>query len=274
VTGDVVADLTFGNLPSVPTTRSAELRAVLYREYALLTRNGVNLIFGIVPMLVYLLLVSTSLSNVVGHIDYLGTRVPFFVFLLPFVMTMSVVGASGTTGMALFQEEMTGVSIQLWSYPLRKSRFLLGKMIAALSLVLAQTALGLIVAVLIFSYPFNVTRWIGLLVALILTSVTFNGLFLALAVSIRSYRTFTGISSLSMLVLVFAAPALSTRQDLPTVLQWISWVNPVTYALDAMREVSIFGFGRAWPSLLVLCGLAIFGNAVAVRGLLGRTRNL
>jgi ABC-2 type transport system permease protein len=190
------------------------------------------------------------------------------------VMTMSVVGASGTTGMALFQEEMTGVSIQLWSYPLRKSRFLLGKMIAALSLVLAQTALGLVVAVLIFNYPLNAARWAGLILTLILTSVTFNGLYMALAVSISNFRTFTGISSLSLLVLVFAAPAFSPTQDLPTVLQWISWVNPVTYALDAMREVSIFGFGPAWPSLAVLCGLAVIGNAVAVRGLLRRTRNL
>jgi ABC-2 type transport system permease protein len=269
-----MTDLTFGNAPSMPARRPAELTAVLYREYTLLTRNGVNLLLGIVPMLVYLLLVSTSLSNVVGTIDYQGTRVPFFVFLLPFVMTMSVVGASGTTGMALFQEEMTGVSIQLWSYPLRKSRFLLGKMIAALSLVLAQTALGLVVAVLIFNYPFNAAHWAGLIVTLILTSVTFNGLYMALAVSISNFRTFTGISSLSLLVLVFAAPAFSPTQDLPTVLQWISWVNPVTYALDAMRDVSIFGFGSAWPSLAVLCGLAVIGNAVAVRGLLRRTRNL
>jgi ABC-2 type transport system permease protein len=272
--GDAVTELTFRNAPPVPAKRAAELSAVLYREYALLARNRVNLILGITPMLVYLLLVNTSLSNVVGHIDYKGVRLPFFVFLLPFVMVMSVVGASGTTGIALFQEEMSGVSTQIWSYPLRKSRFLLGKMLAALSLVLAQTALGLVVAVLIFNYPFNVTHWIGLLVGLILASVTFNGLYLAAAVTIRNYRTFSVLTSVSVLVLVFAAPSLSTTQDMPVVLRWISVINPVTYAIDSMRDASIFGFGVAWPSLLVLAGFAVVGNVIASRGLLKRTENL
>jgi ABC-2 type transport system permease protein len=269
-----MAELTFKTAPPVPAGRPSELAAVIYREYALLARNKVNLILGITPMLVYLLLVSTSLSKLIGHIDYQGTRLPFFVFLLPFVMAMSVVGASGTTGIALFQEEMSGVSIQLWSYPLRKSRFLLGKMFAALSLVLAQTALGLIVAVLIFNYPFNVTHWIGLLVGLVLASVTFNGLYLALAVTIRNYRTFSVVTSLSVLVLVFAAPSLSTTQDMPLVLQWISVINPVTYAIDAMRDASVFGWGSAWPSMLVLLGFAIVGNVIASRGLLRRSQNL
>lgn len=269
-----MAELTFTTAPPVATRKAAELSAVLYREYSLLARNRVNLIIGVTPMLVYLLLVSTSLNNVVGHIEYRGTRLPFFVFLLPFVMAMSVVGASGTTGMALFQEEMSGVSTQIWSYPLRKSRFLLGKLLAALSLVLAQTVLGLVVGVLVFNYPFDAQRWIGLFVALVLASVTFNGLYLAAAVSVRNYRTFMVLTNVSMPVFIFSAPSLSTTQDMPTVLRWISVVNPVTYAVDAMRDVSIFGFGVAWPSLLVLAGFAVAGNVAASRGLLRRTRNL
>ena len=269
-----MAELTFKNTPPVPARRVSDLSAVLYREYALLARNRVNLILGITPMLVYLLLVNTSLSNVVGSIDYRGVRLPFFVYLLPFVIAMSVVGGSGTTGMALFQEEMSGVSTQLWSYPLRKSRFLLGKILAAVTLVLAQTLLGLIVAVGIFNYPFDVVHWIGLLVALILTSVTFNGLYLAAAISIRNYRTFMVLTSISVPVLVFSAPSLSTTQQMPKVLQWIAVINPVTYAVDGMRDVSIFGFGAAWPSLVVLSGFAIVGNMIASRGLLRRATNL
>jgi ABC-2 type transport system permease protein len=269
-----MAELNFKNTPPAPARRVADLSAVLYREYALLARNRVNLILGITPMLVYLLLVNTSLSNVVGYIEYRGTRLPFFIYLLPFVMAMSVVGGSGTTGMALFQEEMSGVSTQLWSYPLRRSRFLLGKIIAALMLVLAQTLLGLIVAVGIFNYPFDLVHWIGLLAALILTSATFNGLYLSAAISIRNYRTFMVLTSVSVPVLVFSAPSLSTTQQMPKVMQWISVIDPVTYAVDAMRDVSIFGFSAAWPSLLVLSGFAIAGNVIASRGLLRRVASL
>lgn len=269
-----VTELAFTQVPPVAPKRSADLSAVFYREYALLARNRVNLILGLTPMLVYLLLVNTSLGNVVGQITYRGERLPFSVFLLPMVLAMSVVSASGTTGMALFQEEMSGVSTQLWSWPLRRSRFLLGKLLAGVSLVLAQSLLALVVAVIIFRYPFALSHWIALLVALVLASVAFNGLYLAAAILITDYRTFMVLTSVSVPVLVFAAPSLSTTQQLPLPLQWLSVVNPVTYAVNGMRDAAIFGFGTAWPSLLVLLAVAVAANVLAGRALLRRTENL
>jgi ABC-2 type transport system permease protein len=269
-----MADLAFKNSPPTPTKGSADLSAVFYREYALLARNRVNLILGLTPMLVYLLLVNTALGNVVGDITYKGTQLSFAVFLLPMVLAMSVVSASGTTGMALFQEELSGVSTQLWSYPLRRSRFLLGKLLAGVSLVLAQSLLAILVAVLIFEYPFTLSGWVGLLVALVLASVAFNGLYLAAAILITDFRLFMVLTSVSVPVLVFTAPSLSTTQQLPLVLQWLSVVNPVTYAVNAMRDAALFGIGEAWVSLLVLFGIAVAANTLAGRALLRRTKNL
>lgn len=269
-----MTDLAFKHAPPAASRTHNDLAAVFYREFALLTGNRVNLVFGLAPMLVYLLLVNTSLSNVVGTISYQGSQVPFSVFLLPMVLAMSVVNASGTTGMALFQEEMSGVSTQLWSYPLRRSRFLLGKVLAGVALVVAQSLLAIAVAVAVFHYPFTLGQWLGLLLALALASIAFNGMFLAAAILVREYRTFTVLTSIAMPVLVFAAPALSTTRQLPLVLQWVSVVNPVTYAINGMRDSAIFSVGHAWVSLLVLAAFAVATNAVAARALLRRTRGL
>lgn len=269
-----MTELAFTNSPPPASSRAADLTAVLYREYALLTRNRVNLILGLTPMLVYLLLVNTALSNLVGTISYRGTELQYSLFLLPMVLTMSVVSASGTTGIALFQEEMSGVSTQLWSWPLRRSRFLLGKLLAGVSLVLAQSLLALIVGAILFDYPLDAGRWTSLLVALALSSVAFNGLYMAAAVVIRDFKTFMVLTNVSMLVLVFSAPTLSTPAQLPTVLQWLSVINPVTYAVNGMRDAAVFGFGAALPSLLVLAGIAVVGNGIASRALLRRTQNL
>jgi ABC-2 type transport system permease protein len=142
------------------------------------------------------------------------------------------------------------------------------------SLVLAQSLLGLLVGALIFRYPFQPMQWIALLVALVLTSVAFNGIYLAAALSVSQYRTFMVLASVSVPVLVFAAPSISTVRQLPVVLQWISVVNPVTYAVGAMRDSAIFGFGTAWPSMAILFAVAIAANGLAGRALLRRTRNL
>jgi ABC-2 type transport system permease protein len=269
-----VSDLDFRHTPPQARQRSADLAAVFHREFRLLAGNRVNLVFGLAPTLVYLLLVNTALGNVVGDITYRGTTLPFEVFLLPMVLAMSVVSASGTTGMALFQEEMSGVATQLWSWPMRRSRFLAGKLLAAVALVLAQTLLALAVAVVLFRYPFPLVNWLTLLAALVLAAIAFNGVYLAGAILIRDYRTFSMLASVSVLVLVFTAPAFSTTEQLPAVLRWISVVNPVTYAITGMRDGAVFGPGTAWPSLLVLAGVAVVANAVAGRALLRRTRDL
>jgi hypothetical protein len=41
-----------------------------------------------------------------------------------------------------------------------------------------------------------------------------------------------------------------------------------------MRDAAYFGFGTAWPSLVVLAALALIGNGLAGRGLIRRTENL
>ncbi|MFI1995411.1 ABC transporter permease [Actinoplanes sp. NPDC020271] len=269
-----MTDLAFTTTAPQPARRAADLSAVFYREYALLARNRVNLILGLTPTLVYLLLVNTSLGNVVGEITYRGVTLPFAVFLLPMVLAMSVVSASGTTGMALFQEEMSGVSTQIWSWPLRRSRFLLGKVLAGVSLVLVQSLLALVVAVFLIDYGFSPSHWLGLLFALLLAALAFNGLYLAAAILIRDYRTFMVLTSISVPVLVFSAPSLSTTAQLPLVLQWISVINPVTYAVNAMRDTVVLGLGQAWLSLTVLAVLAVLANGLAGRALLRRTRDL
>lgn len=269
-----MAELSFVHSPPAAQPKPAELSAVLYREYALLARNRVNLILGLTPMLVYLLLVNTSLGNVVNDITYRGQQLRFEIFLMPMVLAMSVVSASGTTGMALFQEEMSGVSKQLWSYPLRRSRFLIGKLSAGVSLVLAQSLLALGVGAMLFDYGLDLGRWIALLVTLTVASVAFNGLYLAAATTITDFRTFMVLTSISVPVLVFSAPSLSTTSQLPTVLRWVSMVNPVTYAVNGMRDAAFFGFGAAWPSVLVLIALAILGNGITSRAMLKRIESL
>ncbi|MFI6323637.1 ABC transporter permease [Nonomuraea sp. NPDC050556] len=270
----MVAKLSFTTTPPTRTAKAADLSAVLYREYALLARNRVYLILGLTPMLVYLLLVNTSLSNLVQNVTYKGAELRFSIFLLPMTLAMSVVSAAGTSGMALFQEELSGVATQLWSYPLRRSRFLLGKVTAGVSLVLGQSLLGLGVAALIFDFPFTLEGWLGLLTTLTLAALAFNGLFLATAIMITDFQVFMVLSNVSIPVLVFSAPSLYTVDSMPTVLQWISKVNPLTYAINGMRDASIFGFGAAWRDMLVLAVMAAVSYAIGGRALINRARNI
>lgn len=261
-----------GMMQEVP--RGTDLRGMIFREIRLLTRNRVNFIFSLLPTLVYLLLMNTSLSNLVGHIQFHGIVLPYGVFLLPMVLMSATLSASMMSGMAMFQEELSGVSTELWSYPLRRSRYLAGKIAVGIGIVVLQTIAALIVAVLVLRVHLAAQNWAGLAVALIITAATFNALYLVVALSIRDFQLFSILMNTSMPVLLFASPSLYNTSNMPLVLRWISVVNPVTYGITGMREAAAFGLHAAWPWLLVLVIIAPVAYLMASWALLRRATRM
>jgi ABC-2 type transport system permease protein len=254
--------------------KNTDLSAMVFREVALLTRNRVNFVFSLMPTLVYLLLVNTSLSNLIKHITYHGVVLSYGVFLLPMVLMSATLSAAMMSGMAMFQEEMSGVSVELWSYPLRRSSYLAGKILVGVSVVILQTAVALLVAVLVLHIHLGLANWGGLIVTLVIAAATFNALYLVVALSIKDFKLFSIITNTSLPILLFAAPSLYGTNDMPELLRWISVVNPVTYAIDAMRDAAAFGLGSAWPSLIVLIVLAPIAYVLASTALLRRASRM
>jgi ABC-2 type transport system permease protein len=271
-----VSRLNFQHPPGVTreAAKGTDLKGMIYREFALLTRNRVNFILSLMPTLVYLLLMNTSLSSLIGRIDYRGLQLPYEVFLLPMVLMSATLSASLMTGMALFQEEMSGVSTELWSYPLRRSRYLAGKILVGIGVVILQTVVALLVAVTVLRFSLGWTNWVALGVTLVTTAVAFNAMYLIVALVIQDFQLFNIITNTSLPILLFSSPALTTTDNMPLVLRWLSTVNPVTYGITGMRDAMAFGFGVTGPALLVLGVLALVSYLVASTALLRRAANM
>ena len=261
-----------GSTREVPA--GTDFRAMIFREFALLTRNRVNFVLSLMPTLVYLLLMNTSLSNLVGQIEYRGVVLPYEVFLLPMVLMSAILSASLISGMALFQEEMSGVSTELWSYPLRRSRYLTGKIMVGVTVVVLQAAVALAVGVLVLRVPLPASHWAALAVMLVVTAAAFNALYLIVALLISDFQLFNIITNTSLSVLLFASPSLYTVDDMPQLLRWLSVINPVTYGVTGLRNAVAFGFDAIGPSLLVLGILAPVSYLLASAALLRRAARM
>lgn len=268
--------LSFASPPAVmgEVPRNTDLYGMVFREIALLTRNRVNFVFSLMPTLVYLLLMNTSLSNLIKNITYHGVVLPYGVFLLPMVLMSATLSAAMMSGMAMFQEEMSGISVELWSYPLRRSSYLAGKILTGVGVVILQTAVALLVALMVLHIHLGLGNWGALAVALVVSAATFNALYLVVALSIKDFKLFSIITNTSLPILLFAAPSLYGTNDMPEVLRWFSVINPVTYAIDAMRDAAAFGLGSAWPSLIVLIVLAPITYILACAALLRRAARM
>ncbi|SOB85361.1 ABC transporter permease [Streptomyces sp. 1331.2] len=277
------AAATTKDAPATAVARQAEagrrtwqhdVLAVLYREYCLLTRNRTNLLLAITPSAVYLLLFATSLSRLIGDVRYQGRPFGYAEFTVPALLLSSMLAAATTAGASLFQERMGNMDVELWSYPLRRGSYITAKLTAGAVLVLAQTLAALALAGVLFSFRWPADHWAALLLATVLASVAFNGLYLLLATAFKDFQRFTVTINVLAPVLLFAAPSFYPVEQMAPLLRWLSWADPVTYGIRCLRDAALFGFGTAWPWMLVLAGIALATGALITRSMVRQARRL
>jgi ABC-2 type transport system permease protein len=235
---------------------SSDVLATLYREYRLLTRNRTNLLLSVIPTAVYILLFATSLNKLIGSVAYAGHAVPYPRFALPAMLLSATLSAATTTGMSLFQERLSRMDIELWSFPLRRSSYILGKLLAAAVLVVLQSVAALLLALVLFRFDWTTGQWAGLVAAAVLAAVAFNGVYLLLATVFSDFQRFTVTINVLTPIMLFASPSFYPPQEMPTLLRWLSWADPVTYGIRAIRDVTLLGFSAAWPWLAILTGMS------------------
>lgn len=249
--------------------RQNAMRAVIYREFLLLTRNRTNLLLAILPTTIYLLLFSTSLNGLVGQIRYHGVLVGYPEFTIPAIMLSSMLAASTTTGTSLFQEETGGMAVELWSYPLSRRAYISGKIIATTALVLVQSVAALLLGVLVFHVGWPASHWVALGLGTMVASLAFNAFFLMLASFVHDFQRFMVLINVIGPLLLFSSPSFYPVDRMPPALRLISMLNPVTYGIDCLREGAIFGFRAMWPFAAALAVAAV-ALAALIAGVLAR----
>jgi ABC-2 type transport system permease protein len=250
------------------------LVATMLREYRLLTRNRTNLLLSIAPTAIYLLLFTTSLSHLVPGLTYRGRVLSYQEFAIPAIMLSSMLAAATTAGTSLFQEELGGMAIELWSHPLRRGSYVLGKLVASSALVLAQSLVALVVGTLIADVGWTAGAWAALLLGTVVAAFGFSGGYLLLATLVRDFQRFMVLINVVGPVMLFASPSFYPAEQMPPAVRWLSAANPVTYGIRCLRDGALFGLSGSWPWLLLLAGLGGIGCGATGAALLRRASRL
>jgi ABC-2 type transport system permease protein len=236
------------------------LRQVLTQvryELLLTLRRGENILVTlIVPVL--LLIFFTSL-NIIPTKN--GSSINF---LLPGILALAIIAAGMVNlGIATAYERYYGVLKRLGSSPLSRSGLIIAKVISILVLEIIQVLLLVGVAVVLYKWQPAGSAWLALGV-IVLGTVTFAGLGLAMAGALRAELTLAGANALFLLFLLIGGGILPL-QHLPTVLADLAQVLPAA-ALTQLLQASMTN-GSTFPisSLVVLAVWAVLILLVAIR---------
>ncbi|HVO77997.1 MAG TPA: ABC transporter permease [Methanomassiliicoccales archaeon] len=190
-------------------------------------------------------------------------------FLTPGVLAQSILFISIFYGLATIWERDLGIVQKLLTTPVPRIGLVSGKALSAGIRALSQALIIYILALLIgVNVDLNPLAITAVLVVVLLGAAIFATLSLIIACLVRTQEKFMGIGQMITMPLFFASNAIYPISLMPSWLQVIAYGNPLTYMVDALRSLMVYGapseFG-VWVDMLVLIGTAAALILIAAR---------
>ncbi len=246
----------------------------LYKRSLLkLIRRPVILYFSLIQPAIWLLLFGQMFNKMVdlpGASSMFGTS-NYMAFFAPGVIMMTMLFGAGQTGLGLIQDMDSGFLDKLLTTPINRFAILLGKMGGDLTRMVMQSSLVITMAVLAGVHIR--TGLFGVFFIIVISGLfgmALAGINTMIALYTRNTEATFLIGNFVNLPLMFTSDAMMPKAFLPTWMENVAKVNPITYGIDGMRGLITTGFdpNKVFPAVLVLgsiAALSIIGATLMFR---------
>ena len=244
------------------------IRAIVYREWKIRATNGAFIFWDIFYPLFYLLVFGVGVNAALGP-PPLGTNVNYDSFFLAGVLGMASFGIAANSSWSFFLDRDNGIFYEMLTYPMRRSEYLLGKVLFNVCIGVVQTIITLAIGCLLLKIRL---QWQLLpLLALTVVAGTAGWFFFysIFALRIRRNDVFNSVTSVFYFVFLFASSMFYPLGPLPRWFRITALANPITWEVDLFRYASI-GIGASKQLTLESIGFGLFvlaSFAYAVRSL-------
>lgn len=196
------------------------------------------------------------------------TRWSFLASLLPMMSLSQVIMLAG---LSVAREREAGTFDQLLVTPLGPRDILIGKAVPPILIGLAQCTIILCIAVFWFKVKF-----VGSLFTLYLTIFIFLvscvGLGLSISAISDSMQQVMVYSFVVLLPIMLLSGMATPVRNMPEALQWFTYINPLRFAIDAVRRIYLEGATLATIAPNFIPMLAVASVTLPTAGWLFRNK--
>ena len=187
-------------------------------------------------------------------------------FLVPGIISMSVLFSSIFSGIELIWDKQFGFLKETLVAPVSRLKIMIGKVLGGATIAVMQGIIILLISLLFGFKIFNV--WFALLsiIAMLITAILFTAIGTAIASKLTDMQGFQLLMNLLVMPLFFLSGALFPLDNLPKAISIITSLNPLTYAVDLIRYflIGINSFSVV-ISIIILIILMSFSVVIASR---------
>jgi ABC-2 type transport system permease protein len=187
-------------------------------------------------------------------------------FLAPGVIGMTILFTAIFSGIELIWDRQFGFLKETLVAPVPRILVMIGRTLGGATVAMIQ---GMIVIVICLVAGFRVTNFKALpeaILVMVLVSIMFTALGTAVASVLSDFQGFQMIMNFLVMPIFFLSGALFPLTNLPTVLNAVATVDPLSYGVDGLRSALIgvahFGLPLDLAVLSVIAALLLGAGSV------------
>jgi ABC-2 type transport system permease protein len=173
---------------------------------------------------------------------------------------MTVLMNSVMSGLSVVWDREFGFLKEILVAPLGRSGIVLGKAVGSATVAVMQGIIMLVLAP-ILGVSLTPLMVLELIPLLILVSVSLSGLGILVASRMRSQQGFQLTVQIIIFPLIFLSGVFFPVNNVPTWMAVISKINPLTYGVDAIRQLFLRGTVGQGVDII---GVTVFGHTMTI----------
>ncbi|MBN1368742.1 MAG: ABC transporter permease [Dehalococcoidaceae bacterium] len=227
---------------------------VAYRELLRFIQERSRLFSSFAMPLIFLIVFGAGFGRMIG------TMVPgvdYIQFMYPGIIAMTVLMNSLMSGISIVWDREFGFLKEILVSPLDRRGVLLGKAAGSAIVAIMQGSIMLVLAPFL-GVSLSLMTVLALIPVLFIISISISSLGLLVASRMKSQQGFQVVIQLIIMPLIFLAGVFYPVNNVPVVMELISKVNPLTYGVDAIRQVFL------GADVSATIGVTVFGHTMTV----------
>lgn len=228
---------------------------VAYREILRFVTERSRIVGSLMMPLLLLVVFGAGFTNVIGA---MAPGVDYIQFMYPGIIAITVLTTSLFAGISVVWDREYGFLREILVAPLSRTGIVLGKAFGATAQAGLQAGLMLILAP-ILGVELSLGIILGLIPLITILSLGLAGLGILMASFMRSQQGFQTLMQVVIFPLIFLAGVFFPVNQVPVWMEVISKVNPLTYGVDAIRQVFL-----GEQAGIVAIGVTLGGHTVTL----------
>lgn len=227
---------------------------VAYRELLRFVTERSRLFSSFTMPLIFLVVFGAGFGKTIGS---MVPGVDYIQFMYPGIIAMTISMNSIMSATSIVWDREFGFLKELLVSPLSRTGIMLGKSVGGAAVAVLQTVVMLVLAP-ILGISISFVMVVELIIVVAIISISLSGLGLLIASRMKSQQGFQLVTQIVIMPLIFLAGVFFPVNNVPVWMEFVSKINPLTYGVDAIRQLFL---GSETAGAL---SVSVFGHTMSV----------